>query len=112
LRKLDLADYFEAITGGDTFTARKPDALHLTGTIERAGGTMTRSIMIGDSVNDIAVAKNAGVPSIAVSFGYSDVPIASLEPDHIIAHYDELTPDLIETIIGSYAPAKPAASAG
>jgi phosphoglycolate phosphatase len=111
LRKLDLADYFDAITGGDTFTVRKPDALHLTGTIERAGGTIARSIMIGDSFNDIAVAKNARVPSIAVSFGYSDVPIASLEPDLIIDHYDELTPELIETMIAGHGSAKSAASA-
>jgi phosphoglycolate phosphatase len=112
LRQLDLTDYFETITGGDTFTVRKPDAHHLIGTIERAGGDISRSVMVGDSVNDISVAKNAGVPSIAVLFGYSDVPIASLDPDHIIGHYDEMTPDLIEAVIGSYAPAKPASAAG
>ena len=54
---------------------RKPDAQHLIGTIERAGGDIARAVMIGDSVNDILVARNAGVPSIAVPFGYSDVPV-------------------------------------
>jgi phosphoglycolate phosphatase len=103
LRKLDLTGYFDAITGGDTFPVRKPDARHLTGTIERAGGTPSRSIMIGDSVNDIAVAKNAKVPSIAVPFGYSDVPVETLGPDYVIQHFDELTPELVEEIIKNQA---------
>ena len=103
LEKLDLTSYFDAISGGDTFPVRKPDARHLTGTIDRAGGDITRTVMIGDSINDIAVAKNAGVPSIAVPFGYSDVPVSTLDPDHIITHFDELTPELVETLIRDYA---------
>ncbi len=99
LEKLGLTHYFEAITGGDTFEHRKPDARHLTGTIERAGGYVSRSVMVGDSINDIAVAKNAGVPVIAVPFGYSDVPVSSLAPDVIITHYDELTVELVEGLL-------------
>ncbi|NLR96305.1 phosphoglycolate phosphatase [Rhizobium sp. P38BS-XIX] len=98
---LGLTHYFEAITGGDTFTVRKPNAEHLIGTVERAGGDITRTIMIGDSVNDILVARNAGVPSIAVPFGYSDVGIETLEPSRIIFHYDELTPELVDAMLAA-----------
>ncbi|MGO4194344.1 HAD family hydrolase [Rhizobium sp. YAF28] len=103
LEKLGLTHYFDAITGGDTFEYRKPDARHLTGTIERAGGDVARAVMIGDSVNDIAVAKNAGVPAIAVPFGYSDVPVSALDPDVIITHFDELTPELVESLLNGSA---------
>ncbi|MBB3134823.1 phosphoglycolate phosphatase [Rhizobium pisi] len=103
LEKLDLTGYFDAVTGGDTFEYRKPDARHLTGTITRAGGDISRTVMIGDSVNDIAVARNAAVPSIAVPFGYSDVPVSALSPDHIITHFNELTPELVETLMRDYA---------
>jgi phosphoglycolate phosphatase len=99
--RLKLRSYFDAITGGDTFTVRKPDARHLVGTVERAGGDLSRTIMIGDSVNDILVAQNAGVPSIAVPFGYSDVGVETLGPSHIITHYDELTPELVEGLLSS-----------
>ena len=51
--------------------------------------------MIGDSVNDIRAAKNAGIPSIAVPFGYTDVPVETLNPTRIIGHFDELTPELV-----------------
>lgn len=99
LERLGLTHYFEAITGGDTFTVRKPHAEHLIGTIERAGGDLSRTIMIGDSVNDILVARNAGVPSVAVPFGYSDVGVETLGPNRIIYHYDELTPELVEGLL-------------
>lgn len=95
-----LLDHFAVITGGDTFTVRKPDAAHLLETVKRAGGDPARTVMIGDSLNDILVAKNANVPSIAVPFGYSDRPIADLEPSHIISHYDELTPELLAKLLG------------
>lgn len=110
LKKLDLTRYFDAITGGDTFAVRKPDARHLTGTVERAGGDIARVVMVGDSVNDIAVARNAGVPSIAVPFGYSDVPVETLSPDRIIRHFDELTPALVETLIRDFASMRSAAA--
>ncbi len=92
---LDLSDYFAAITGGDSFSVRKPHRGHIEGTIDRAQGDRTAAVMIGDSVNDIAAARNAEIPSIAVSFGYSDTAVEELSPNHIIHHYDELTADLI-----------------
>lgn len=96
---LDLTPRFAAITGGDTFSVRKPDAAHLLETIRLSGGVSTRTVMIGDSLNDVLVARNAGVPSIGVPFGYSDVSIASLEPNHVIESFDELEPELVESLI-------------
>lgn len=96
---LALTSRFAAITGGDTFAVRKPDAQHLLGTISLAEADPMRTVMIGDSLNDMLVARNAGVPSIGVPFGYSDVPVADLEPSHVITHFDELTPDLVERLI-------------
>lgn len=90
LDALDLTPRFAAICGGDTFPVRKPDAAHLLGTIARAGGDPARAVMVGDSVTDVATAKNAGVPVVGVTFGYTDQPIASFDPDAVIDHFDEL----------------------
>ncbi|HEV7304925.1 HAD family hydrolase [Ensifer sp.] len=98
LERLGLIDRFAAISGGDTFEIRKPNADHLLRTIANAGAAAERSVMVGDSLNDILVARNALVPSIAVPFGYSDVPIESLEPTVIIQHFDELTPALVNDL--------------
>ncbi|MDX3925374.1 MAG: HAD family hydrolase [Shinella sp.] len=96
---LGISSRFAAITGGDTFAVRKPDAGHLLGTVRLAEGDPRRTVMIGDSLNDILVARNAAIPSIGVPFGYSDVPIASLSPDHVVDRFDELTPALVERLI-------------
>lgn len=99
LEKLGLSNRFAAITCGDTFEWRKPDARHILGTIEQAGGDPARSVMIGDSINDIASAKNANVPSIGVTFGYTDVPMADLKPDVTIDNFDELDAVLVERLL-------------
>ncbi len=102
LRLLDLTGHlprFATVTGGDTFAVRKPQAGHILETIKRAGGNASAAIMVGDSINDIAAAANAGIPSIGVPFGYTDKPIAELNPTRVISHYDELTTDLIHTLL-------------
>lgn len=99
LSGLKLDGYFDAVAGGDTFDVRKPDPGHILKTIERAGGDAAHGIMVGDSVNDILAARKADLPSIAVPFGYSDVPVETLSPTRIINHFDELTPDLVRKLL-------------
>ncbi len=85
-----ITDRFAAVAGRDSFPFHKPDPRHLTLTIEAAGGDPARAVMVGDSRTDIDTARAAGIPSICVPFGYTDVPIESLNPDRVIQHFDEL----------------------
>ncbi|MGC1824004.1 MAG: HAD-IA family hydrolase [Pseudolabrys sp.] len=97
LKQLDLADRFVTICGQDTFGVEKPDPEVLRRTVAAAGGTMQRTIMIGDSNIDIGTARAAGVPIIAVEFGYSERPVAEFAPDRTISHFAQL-PASIATI--------------
>lgn len=90
LHELGIGHRFAANCGRDTFPYFKPDPRHLTLTIERAGGDPSRAIMVGDSRTDIVTAQNAGIPVVAVPFGYTDVPVQQLKPDLVIDHFDEL----------------------
>jgi phosphoglycolate phosphatase len=90
LDTLQLTRHFTTICGQDTFGIQKPDPEVLRRTILRAGGSLDRAIMIGDSGTDVRTARAATVPVIAVDFGYSEVPIASLEPDRIISSFVDL----------------------
>lgn len=90
LDELDMSQHFAAITGRDSLGASKPDPRHLVGTIALAGGAPAKSIMVGDSETDIATAKAARVPVIAVDFGYSSEPVRTFAPDAVISHYEEL----------------------
>jgi phosphoglycolate phosphatase len=58
-------------------------------------------VMIGDSQTDINTAKAAGIPVIAVDFGYSDLPVSTYEPSRIISHYRELKVKLADDLIGA-----------
>jgi phosphoglycolate phosphatase len=98
---LGLGPRFTAVCGADTFAFRKPDPRHLTETIAKAGGDPARAIMVGDSQTDIDTAKAAGVPVVAVDFGYTDRHVREFEPSHIISHFDELTLDLADRLIAA-----------
>lgn len=101
VERLELSKLFDAITGGDTFAFRKPDPRHLMETITQAGGDAERALMIGDSRTDIDTAKAAGIPVVAVNFGYSDRHVREFEPSAVISHYDELTMELIEKLVAA-----------
>lgn len=90
LNALNLAPMFGAIIGGDTYERPKPDARPVLGAIRRAGGEPSGAVMIGDTATDIAAARAASLPVIAVDFGYANVPVQDLGPDKVISHFAEL----------------------
>jgi phosphoglycolate phosphatase len=105
LDALGLSHRFEAICGSDTFGLQKPRPEPLWRTIERLQGQHRDAVMVGDSANDISTARAAGIPVVAVDFGYSETPIRDLKPDRVIgafAHLPEAVFDLLgrETISG------------
>ncbi len=90
------------MVGGDTLPVRKPDPAPLREAVARAGGG--RAVLVGDSITDADTARAAGVPFVAVSFGFSDRPVEALGADAVIDDYGELagalerlaaTPDLL-----------------
>jgi len=92
IEQMGLTHRFAAIIGGDTMGPgkSKPDPAPIHEMIRRSGGG--RTIFVGDTIYDIMAAKNAGIPNIAVSFGFLMQPIAELGADAVIDHYDELLP--------------------
>ena len=93
---LELADYFQAVIGGDLLPGlRKPDPRHLLAALERLGVAASGAVMVGDNANDVAVARGAGMPVILVTFGYSRIPAAELGADAVISCFDELPAALL-----------------
>ena len=101
LKELGEINRFPVVTGGDSFSFKKPDPAHILETIKLAGGVPSRSIMVGDSVNDITAAKAANIPAIAVDFGYTDIPVSEMNPDVIISHFNDL-PKIANTLLSQW----------
>ncbi|RWP91413.1 MAG: phosphoglycolate phosphatase [Mesorhizobium sp.] len=101
IEALGLTKHFAAIAGQDTFAFRKPDPRHLIETIKLAGGDPHRALMVGDSQTDIDTAKAAGIPVVAVDFGYTDRHVREFEPSAVISHFDALTLDLAQRLIAA-----------
>jgi phosphoglycolate phosphatase len=95
-----LAGRFAAVCGADTFGLGKPNPDFLRRTIARAGGAVSAALMVGDSNMDIDLARAAGVPVIAVDFGYSETPVAQLAPDCVIGRFADL-PEAVLGLIGA-----------
>lgn len=90
LAELDLARWFGAVVGETSALARKPAAAMLLAAIDRLGARPENSVMVGDSAADVGAARAAGVPVIAVSFGYTTIPAIDLGADAVIDHLDQL----------------------
>lgn len=70
LSGLELDAYFDLILGGDSLAVKKPDPGPLLHAAAMFGLETDDCLMVGDSVNDIAAAQAAGMPVVAVSYGY------------------------------------------
>jgi phosphoglycolate phosphatase len=106
LDSLGLASRFVAICGADTFGVQKPNPELLQRTIARADGRADCAVMVGDSITDIATARAAGVPVVAVDFGYSETPVRELSPNRVIGRFDEL-PGVVFDLLGPNRPPRP-----
>ena len=92
---LNIAHFFTAIAGGDTYSVRKPNPEHLLRLLNEIGGTTDRAVMIGDSINDIECANAAQVCSIAVTYGYTKTPPDELGATYLVDGLDEIPEALV-----------------
>lgn len=105
LERLELTRHFAAIVGPDKVSARKPSGAHLIEAVQMAGGDPARAVMVGDAAPDTGAARDAGLPCIVCTFGYSPIPHDDLGGTVLIDRFDE-----IEGLVAGFA-AQPAALA-
>ncbi|WP_159867181.1 HAD-IA family hydrolase [Novosphingobium sp. 9U] len=94
LGKLGLSGRFYTIIGGDTLGdgRAKPRPDLLLEMVARAGGG--RPAYVGDTTYDTRAAQAAGIPCVAVSFGFNDLRADQLGAAAVIDHFDQLVPTL------------------
>ena len=94
MQAFELGGYFDAVVCGDQTAFKKPDGRHVLETIAAIEGDVARTVMIGDSGNDIYAAHNAGVTSVWASFGYGLERVEDLRPTATITTLAQL-PDVV-----------------
>lgn len=99
VRRLGMTQLFGALVGADTLPVRKPDPAPYRAAVERAGGMVTRSFLVGDTETDRQTGLAAGVPVALVTFGPEGRDVARLAPEALLDHFDDL-PDLALRLLG------------
>ena len=99
LQRLGVRDLFASLIGADTLPTRKPDPAPYVAAVEQAGGAVSRSLLVGDTVTDRETARAANAPCILVGFGPEGPGVARLEPEAMLNHYDDLD-DTVARLIG------------
>ena len=70
LEALGLAKYFRTIYGGNTFSTKKPDPLGVNTILREFSARPNEGLLIGDSEVDVQTARNAGILSAVVNYGF------------------------------------------
>jgi phosphoglycolate phosphatase len=94
---LALSPFISFTSGPDTFGVAKPDPRQLLDTARAVDGG-TPLVFVGDSEVDVETAKRAGCPVIAMTYGYTKIPLADLAPDAILDSFTAI-PDALARIL-------------
>ncbi len=82
---------FHTVLGQREGISKKPDPSGIHEILKLAYQANAPTYLIGDSTVDLTTAKNAGIKSIAVTWGFEPLSdLAELSPDHIVHTVEEL----------------------
>lgn len=86
---LALSPFITFTSGPDTFGVAKPDPRQLLDTAKAVDGGAPL-VFVGDSEVDVETGKRAGCPVIAMTYGYTKIPLADLAPDAILDNFTDI----------------------
>ena len=84
VRGLGLGDHFFRIYGGNSFEQKKPDPIGIETLLNETGLPRERAVMVGDSAVDIRTARNAGIQSCGVLYGFQPETFQDDPPDILV----------------------------
>ena len=91
LKSLGLADYFQAIYGGNSFESKKPDPFGARKILNELAATPTETMIVGDSEVDVKTARNAGTLAAAVNYGFGVHDRGRYPADIYLERFSDLT---------------------
>jgi phosphoglycolate phosphatase len=97
LAGLGLAGSFFQVYGGNSFETKKPDPLGANTLLREAGVAADEAAMVGDSQVDILTARNSGMWSVGVTYGFAPKSLEVVVPDVLVDTPAELASALAGT---------------
>ena len=90
MKALKLSNLFPQVYGGDSFPRKKPDPIGITTLQQEANAEANDTLMVGDSGVDVQTARNAGVHSCGVTWGFQPEAFETNAPDYLVHSAREL----------------------
>jgi phosphoglycolate phosphatase len=89
LETLGIERFFADVVGADSLPFRKPSPEPVLHLLRLFGVAPAGAVMIGDSINDVAAGRDAGVVTVGCSYGYGDLSELT-DADYRISAFPEL----------------------
>ena len=91
VESLGLGQYFSQIYGGNSFSTKKPEPEGALKLVSEAGVRPELAAIVGDSRVDIRTGRNAGLWTIAVTYGFAPHTLEEEDPDVLVDSPEELS---------------------
>lgn len=91
-KQLGIRHFFGSLIGADTLKNSKPHPAPYRAAVDRAGGEVQHSFLVGDTQTDLETARAVGVPIVLTAFGPEGGRVSRFRPDALLDHYDNLLP--------------------
>jgi phosphoglycolate phosphatase len=86
---LGIGNLFFQLYGGNSFEFKKPHRIGIDTLRAEAGATAEETWMVGDSYVDILTARNAGVASCGVAWGFQPETFREYPPDVLVERMED-----------------------
>jgi phosphoglycolate phosphatase len=87
---LGVGEHFFRVYGGNSFEQKKPDPIGVETILAESGAARGDTLMVGDSAVDIRTARNAGIQSCGVTYGFQPETLAEEPPDILVDRMEDL----------------------
>jgi phosphoglycolate phosphatase len=87
---LGVGKHFRQVYGGNSFEQKKPHPVGVDKLIAECEAGRERTMMVGDSAVDIRTARNAGIRSCGVTYGFQPETLEDHPPDLLVDRIEQL----------------------
>ncbi|HTW56734.1 MAG TPA: HAD-IA family hydrolase [Terriglobales bacterium] len=87
---LGLGKFFAQVYGGNSFATKKPDPEGARKLVQECGVRPEQAVIVGDSHTDVETGHNAGLWTVAVTYGFAPHTLEQASPDVVVDHPQEL----------------------